>query len=104
MSDISEQEPKSNGATPLAKLVRMLRSMSRRYPKAFLCGTQGGFGVRLADGRYLHIVSSGEWTDEEMRDYLALFATWLVADPRGLRNDDTTLAGYSALVKQRLGQ
>ena len=93
MSDTSELVPKSSGATPLKKLARMLASTSRNYPKAYLCGTTGGFGVRLGDGRYLHIVSNGEWTNEEMRDLLVLFATWLVADPDGLRRSDTPLGG-----------
>lgn len=96
MNDTSEQERKSNGATPLRKLARMLQSMSRKYPRAFLVGTVGGFGVRLGDGRYLHIVSNGEWTAEDMRDFLALFATWLVADPEGLRRADTPLGGLSS--------
>lgn len=96
MSDTTERVPKSNGSTPLRKLARMLQSTSRRFPKAFLVGTTGGFGVRLGDGRYLHVVSNGEWTSEDMRDLLALFATWLVADPEGLRRADTPLGGPSS--------
>lgn len=91
--DTSELAPKSNGATPLKKLVRMLQSTSRKYPKAYLVGTAGGFGVRLGDGSYLHVVSNGVWTPEDMRDFLALFATWLVADPNGLLRADTLLDG-----------
>jgi len=93
MSDTLRQARKSDGATPLKRLVRMLQSTSRNFPKAYLVGTMGGFGVRLGDGRYLHIVSSGEWTNEDMRDFLVLFATWLVADPDGLRRADTPLGG-----------
>ena len=93
MRGTSEQEPKSTAASPLKKLVRMLRSMSQRHPTVFLVGTTGGFGARLGDGRYLHIVSNGEWTNEELRDWLALFATWLVADPDGLRRADIRLGG-----------
>jgi hypothetical protein len=101
MTSTSAQEPRSSGATPLAKLVRTLRSMSRKYPTAYLCGTQGGFGVRLGDGRYLHIVSNGEWTDEDMRDFLVLFAIWLVADPRGLRRADIPLGGVLQMERAR---
>jgi hypothetical protein len=93
--DTSALGRKSSGATPLKKLARMLQSMSRRWPKAYLVGTTGGFGVRLGDGTYLHIVTSGDWTSEDMRDFLALFATWLVADPEGLRRADTPLDGRS---------
>jgi hypothetical protein len=99
MTDTAKQEPKLTAASPLGKLVRMLRSMSRKYPKAYLVGTTGGFGVRLGDGRYLHIVSNGEWTSEDMRDFLALFVVWLVADPEGLRRADTPLDGLSARVR-----
>lgn len=79
----------------------MLRSTSRRFPKAYLVGTTGGFGVRLGDGTYLHIVSSGAWTNEDMRDFLVLFATWLVADPEGLRRADTPLDGLSSVARAR---
>jgi hypothetical protein len=93
MSDTSEQEPKSSGASPLVKLSRMLRSMSRRWPQTSLLVTAEGFGVRRIDGSYLHIVSSGHWTDEDMRDSLALFATWLVADPAHIRPRGELLDG-----------
>jgi hypothetical protein len=89
------QEPKSSGSSPLAKLSRMLRSMSRRWPNTSLVSTMEGFGVRRIDGSYLHIVYSGNWTDADMRDCLALFATWLVADPQRIRPLPTTLDGVS---------
>lgn len=99
MSDTVRQEPKLTAASPLGKLARMLRSTSRKFPKAYLCGTTGGFGVRLGDGRYLHIVSNGDWTSEDMRDFLVLFATWLVADPEGLRRADIPLDGRSVQAR-----
>ena len=101
ISDISAQEPKSNGVDRLAKLSRMLRSMSRRWPQTSLVRTWEGFGVRLADGRYLHIVRSGNWTAEDIRDLLALFATWCAVDPDYILHDGDSLAGVSAEVTER---
>jgi hypothetical protein len=101
MSDTSVQAHKLIGASPLAKLARMLRSMSRRWPKTSLIRTTGGFGVRLADGRSLRIRTNGEWTNEDIRDCLVLFATWLVADPAGLRLADIPLDGPSATASAR---
>lgn len=95
MSDTTAQEPRSSGATPLGKLSRMLRSMSRRFPRTHLLVTWEGFGVRLEDGSYLHVVRSGRWTPEDLRDFLALFATWLVADPERLLVNSVPLAGVS---------
>lgn len=86
MNDTSGQGRKSAAVDPNAKLFRMLQSMSRRFPNTSLLTTAEGFGVRLRDGRYLHVVSSGLWSDEDTRDFLVLFATWLVADPDRLRN------------------
>lgn len=104
MSDTIEPVRKSRDASTLAKLCRMLRSMSRRFPKVYLQTTLDGFGVRLADGSYLRIVYSGKWTDEDIRDFLALFATWLVADPDRLHNTGIPLDGVSATVSARLQQ
>lgn len=86
---------KSSAATPAAKLSRMLQSMSRRFPQTSLVVTMEGFGVRRIDGSYLHIVCSGRWTDADMRDFLALFATWCAADPRRIRPEDVPLDGVS---------
>ena len=95
MSATSERGRKSSGSSPLGKLSRMLASMSRRWPQTSLLVTWEGFGVRRIDGSYLHVVSSGRWTNEDMRDCLALFATWLVADPDKLRPAATLLDGVS---------
>lgn len=93
MSVTSELERKFSASSPLVKLSRMLRSMSRKWPNTSLLSTTEGFGVRRIDGSYLHIVYSGHWTDEDMRDCLALFATWLVADPARIRPRTATLDG-----------
>src|SRR5215207_4558309 len=95
MSDTSVQERKLRGSTPLAKLSRMLASMSRRFPRTYLTGTGDGFGVRLADGAFLQVVYSGRWSDADMRDFLALFATWLAVDPDRLRGAGIPLDGAS---------
>lgn len=102
MSDTSRQEPKSRDVSHLARLCRMLRSMSRKWPNTFLQTTTDGFGARLEDGRYLRIVYSGRWTDEDIRDYLVLFATWLVADPAALHNVGIPLDGLSVRAAARL--
>ena len=93
MTVISEQEHRSNGATPLAKLCRMLRSTLRRYPQARLWNMQDGFGVSLDAQTYMRVSLNGNWTAEATRDCLALFATWLVADPAKLLDSGTLLAG-----------
>lgn len=95
MSDTSEQEPKSKEVVRLEKLSRMLRSMSRRFPRTSLLSTAEGFGVRLDDHRYLHIVCSGSWSDEDMSDWCALFAAWLRVDPATLRDGAPPLSGVS---------
>lgn len=94
MSDTSVQALKSFDATPQGKLLRMLRSMLRRYPQGRLERTQDGFGVSLGAGRWMRIRLSGEWTDADIRDSLVLFATWVVADPHYLRAGGTALSGY----------
>lgn len=96
MTDTAKLVRKSPESTALGKLSRMLQSMSRRFPRSYLTGTSGGFGVRLEDGAFLQVVYSGRWTDADMRDFLALFATWLVVDPERLRQPGTPLAGLSA--------
>jgi hypothetical protein len=96
MSDTSELEPKSKESIQLAKLWRMLRSMLRRYPRAKLQRTLDGFGVSLDEGHSLRLRHTGTWSDAELRDFLVLFATWLVADAEYLRGGGTTLAGYFA--------
>lgn len=101
MSVTTEQEPKSSAATPVVKLSRMLRSTLRRYPQAKLLRTLDGFGVWLGEGHSLRVRLSGSWTDADIRDCLALFATWLVADGEYLRSGGTALAGYSVGETER---
>jgi hypothetical protein len=95
MSDTLEQAPKSKEAGRLAKLSRMLRSMSRRFPRTSLLSTSEGFGVRLDDSRYLHIVYSGRWSAEDIGDWFALFAAWLRVDPATLMDSAPPLSGVS---------
>ena len=96
MNDTSAPVRRSSGVTPRAKLVRMLRSTLLRFPLAKLSRTRDGFGASLGENRYLFIRSSGDWTNEDLRDLLALFATWLVADPEYLRGGGSTLSGVFA--------
>ena len=98
MNDISAQAHKSNESTPLVKLSRMLRSMLRRYPRAHLLNTRAAFGVSLDENRSMQVSYIGPWSAEDMRDCLALFATWCVADPRRLMVDGVPLAGVSQTV------
>lgn len=93
MSDTSEQELKSRDAARLEKLSRMSRSISRRFPGTKLERTRDGFGVLLGGERWLRVRATGSWTNEDMRDLLVFFATWLAVDGDYLRAGGTTLAG-----------
>ena len=99
---ILEQEHKSNERTPLVKLSRMLRSMLRRYPLARPAITRDVFGVSLDAQTYMRVSYRGNWTAEDMRDCLALFATWCVADPGRILTPGESLAGVSYTVKRHL--
>lgn len=92
----SAQEPRSSVASPLVRLSRMLRSMSRRYPRAHKWNTRGAFGAWLDETRSVRVSYSGSWTDADLRDCLALFATWLVADPAALMGAGEPLVGASS--------
>jgi hypothetical protein len=104
MTDIYQLAPKSSGATPVAKLCRMLRSMLRSWPRAHLSRTAGGFGVSLDEQTYMRVSYSGRWTDMDMRDCLALFATWLVAEPGYLVARGEPLAGVLQTVERESAQ
>jgi tryptophanase len=95
-----EQEHKSKDVAARAKLIRMLQSMLRKFPSARLMLTAGGFGVYLDAETALYIASRGQWTDEAIRDWLALFATWLVADPAAIRSGGTTLRGFLQMAAE----
>lgn len=93
-----EQVRKSSESRALGKLASMLQSMSRRYPNTNLLTTAGAFGVSLADGDSLHIVYNGNWTAEELRSFLVLFAGFLSADPERVlrgRGRNTRQGGVS---------
>lgn len=100
MNAISAQERRLSVATPLAKLCRMLRSMSRSYPRGRLWRTPAGFGASLDEQTYIKVSYSGHWTADNMRDWLALFATWCVADPKYLFERGQRLDGVLLTVEQ----
>jgi hypothetical protein len=89
----SEQAPRLSGAIQLGKLSRMLQSIVRRYPLARLLPTSDGFGVSLDAQTWIKVSYGGHWTAADTRDFLVLFATWLVADPARLLSDGPMLAG-----------
>ena len=95
MSDTEKLVLKSSDATQVAKLLRMLRSTLRRYPRARLERTLDGFGASLGEGTSMRVRLSGSWTDADIRDLLVLFATWVVVDGVYLRAGGTPLAGFS---------
>jgi hypothetical protein len=99
MSDTSARVLKSSGATPVEKLCRMLRSTLRKYPRAHLLNTVAAFGASLDEQTYMQVSYSGRWTAEDMRDCLALFATWLVADPKRLLTPGAPLDGVLLAVR-----
>jgi hypothetical protein len=102
--DTSVQGRKSSESTALVKLSRMLRNMLRSYPRAHLLNTVGAFGVSLDERTCMQVSYSGNWTDADMRDCLALFATWWVADPARLRSVGAPLVGVSREVIAELEQ
>lgn len=108
MNATSELERKSSGSTPHEKLLRMLRNTLRRFPHAHLLNTQAAFGVSLDDNTYMQVSYSGRWTAEDMRDCLALFAVWLVAEPTRIMQNgvrlDGVLLGANAVSGQSNGQ
>lgn len=104
MSATDVQVLRSSGATPLAKLIRMLQSMLRRYPRARLMTTRDGFGVALDEQTSMTLSFSGHWTEADMRDCLALFATWCVADGARLLSGGQGLAGVLQTVGQESAQ
>lgn len=99
MNDTYAQVLKSSAATPLGKLCRMLRSTLRRWPQARLWSMRGGFGVSLDANTYMRVSYNGNWTDADMRDLHALFATWYVAAPATLRMEGQHLAGVLQMAE-----
>ncbi len=102
MSDTEGQERKSKESSRLSRLVRMLQSTLRSYPKARLRRGKGVFGASLGDNTWIHIRWSGDLSALDMRDLLALFATWLAVDPEGLLgNSDDETNGVSAMEAEQ---
>lgn len=79
--DTYEPEPKFSDAIRLKRLVGMLRNTLRSYPKARLWRFRGGFGASLGGHAYIRVSYSGPLSAEDMRDLLALFATWCAVEP-----------------------
>jgi hypothetical protein len=104
MSGTSARGLRSSAATPVEKLCRMLRSMLRKSPRAHLLNTVAAFGVSLDEGTCMQVSYSGRWTAEDMRDCLALFATWLVADPARLLTPGIPLDGVLQAVQRESAQ
>jgi hypothetical protein len=98
MSETSATERRSNESSAQGKLVRMLRNIVRRYPLARVQITRDGFGVSLDAATYMRTSYSGDWTDADMRDLHALFATWYVADGAYLTSGGHPLAGVLRAV------
>jgi hypothetical protein len=101
MTDTGAQERMSSALSPRDKLVAMLRNTLRSYPLARLHRGRDAFGASLGEDTWIRIRWSGHLTDTELRDLLALFATWLVVDPGALHeNSDDGTAGHSALASE----
>ena len=97
--DIYAQERKSSGVDPRAKLCRMLRNTLRSFPTAKLLHGKGGFGASLDDGRLIYIRWTGDLSDADLRDLLALFATWLVVDPERLHDAGINAQGGASYME-----
>lgn len=80
-----------------AKLVRMLQSMSQRFPNTYLHSTEDAFGVSSAATGYLRVAYSGSWTVDNLRDYLVLFVTLLSVDPSALVPEGETQSARSGV-------
>ncbi len=80
MSDTWLQARKSKDAKRLSRLVHMLRNTLRNFPMAKLHHGKDVFGALLGDGCSISIHWTGNLSNEDLRDLLALFATWLVVD------------------------
>jgi len=75
------------------KLSRMLRNTLQSFPTMKLATRRAAFGVFTDDGTYLYVSYSGNLTVDQKRDFLVLFATWLVADPDALLPSNTRPGG-----------
>lgn len=93
MNVTSAQGRKSKDVERLERLCRMLRSTSQNYPQAKLLHGMGGFGASLGEGISIWIRWSGQLAPLDLRDLLALFATWLVVDPERLVGSESEASG-----------
>jgi hypothetical protein len=78
--------PRFGASIAHGRLLRMLQSMQRNFPRTKVWKRRGGFGVSMDDGTFLRIQCSDTLTDDQLRAWLGLFAGWLSVDPAALRN------------------
>lgn len=78
--------------------------MLRRFPQAHLATTRDDFGVWLDGQTWMRVSYRGNWTAADMRDCLALFATWCVADPNRIITPGERLDGCLRTVTRALEQ
>jgi len=98
MSDTAALAPTSSAVTRKNKLCRMLRNTLRSFPKAKLLHGRGGFGASLDAQKSIYIRYVGSLSNQDLRDLLALFATWLAVDPDRLRSEGFgEMAGVSRM-------
>lgn len=102
MSDTDARVPTSSAATRKNRLCRMLQNTLRSYPRAKLLHGRGGFGASLDATRSIYVRFVGPLSDQDLRDLLALFATWLAVDPERLRSEGFgEMAGVSRMDDER---
>lgn len=80
ISDTLRSAPMSKEAIRIGKLCRMLQSTLQSFPNARVHRGRDGFGASLGDGTWIWIRSSGHLSGGQLRDLLALFATWCAVD------------------------
>ncbi len=85
MKGINARGRKSRELLVTAEHLATLRSMLQKYPTAKVMHSPVGFGVLLAGNRYLDVMSSPKWTNEELIEWLDAFVVLLKADPDWLR-------------------
>lgn len=95
---ISQSVPMSREATRINKLCRMLRNTLQSFPNARVHRGRDGFGASLGGGTWIWIRSSGHLNAGQLRDLLALFATWCVVDPGFLLHAEDAESGGVSLT------
>lgn len=88
-----QQERKLGASIAQRRLLAMLQSTLRSYPKARLMTRKAGFGALLDENTCLYVSFRGDLTPEVKSDLLALFVVWLRADPEALNRPNTLQDG-----------